>query len=75
MTTVDMSPEAVAARLREASRLSQLPPPFPVRVDMSDQGVGLRLREVAQLYVLGRRLAGFAPARNAPDLSASASGR
>ncbi len=69
-----MTPEAVGARLREASRLSQLPPPFPVRVDMSDEGVALRLREVAQLYVLGQRLARFVPASPA-DLTDAPTGR
>jgi len=70
-----MSPEAVGARLREASRLSQLPPPFPVRVDMSDQGVALRLREVAQLYVLGRRLAALAPEQQSPGVTDAATDR
>jgi hypothetical protein len=61
-----MSPRAVGARLREASRLSAGVPPFPVRVDMSPAGIGLRLREVAQLYSLHQRLRAFAPSRPSP---------
>jgi len=54
---VDMSPEAVERRLREASRLSVLKLPYPPRVDMSSEGVTRRLREVAQLYALAQKLA------------------
>ena len=53
---VDMSPEAINRRLREASRLSLLVPPFPPRVDMGPEAIGRRLREVAQLYAVERRL-------------------
>jgi hypothetical protein len=62
MMRVDMSSEAVAARLREASRLSALAPPCPARVDMTSAGVGRRLREAAQLYELQQHLRSFAPA-------------
>lgn len=58
---VDMSPEAVSGRLREASRLSVLRPPYPARVDMSPRGVAGRLREVAQLYALEQRLRALKP--------------
>lgn len=55
---VDMSPEAITQRLREASLLSDLNPPFPPQIDMSAQGVERRLREVAELFALARRLRG-----------------
>jgi hypothetical protein len=53
-----MSPEAIERRLREASRLSVLIPPFPPQIDMSPAAIERRLREVAQLYALERRLRG-----------------
>jgi len=46
--SVDMSPEAVAARLRQCSALSRDRRPG-MRVDMSPEAVTRRLREVAQL--------------------------
>lgn len=60
---VDMSPRAITARLREASRLSVLKLPYPPRVDMSPRAVEARLREVARLYDLNDRLRAFRPAR------------
>lgn len=56
---IDMSPEAVEARLRETSRLAVLIPPFPPAVDMSPGAMALRLREVAQLWALERKLRVF----------------
>jgi hypothetical protein len=55
---VDMSPEAITRRLREASRLGDLRPPFPPRVDMSAAGIERRLREVAALHALAHQLRG-----------------
>jgi hypothetical protein len=51
-----MSPAAIERRLREASRLSVLTPPFPPRVDMSPAAIERRLREVAQLFHLNSTL-------------------
>ena len=62
MTVPDMSAEAVELRLREASRLSDLLPPFPPAVDMGPEALERRLREVAELHALERRL------RRAPRL-------
>lgn len=63
---VDMSPEAIDARLRETARLTDLRPPFPVRVDMSPAGIDARLREVAQLYRLNVELQRLRPASSDP---------
>ncbi len=46
---VDMSPQAVEERLREASCLSPLPLAPAPHVDMSPQAVEARLREWAEL--------------------------
>jgi hypothetical protein len=69
MAGVDMSPEAVERRLREASRLSVLRLHYPPRVDMSPQEVERRLREVAQLYALERRLRALGAAQPGPTAS------
>ena len=49
--TVDMSPGAVAARIREVARLSDLRRDRAPegRADYSPAGIGRRLREVEQL--------------------------
>ena len=60
---VDMSPQAVEQRLREAARISVLKLPYPPRVDMSPAAVERRIREVAQLYALQRKLEAFKPGR------------
>lgn len=56
--SVDMSPEAVTARLREVSRLADLRPEnrLASKVDMSPEGVTRRLRQVSQLRRLCLRL-------------------
>jgi hypothetical protein len=59
---IDLSPAEVDRRLREASRLAVLTPPFPPAIDMSAGSVALRLREAAQLFGLERRLRGREPA-------------
>ncbi len=50
--SVDMSPEQVQQRLREASRLSDLRPEHRLdsKVDMSPAAVARRLRRAAALY-------------------------
>jgi hypothetical protein len=53
-----MTPEAVAARLREMSELSaREESPMPRGVDMSPAAVASRLREMSDLTELCRRLA------------------
>ena len=51
MSRVDMSVEAVTARLREMSRLSDLSPDkrLAAKVDMSSEGVSRRLRLQSRL--------------------------
>lgn len=56
----DMSPDAIERRLCEASRLSDLRPPFRARVDMSEEAIERRLREAAALFALASRLGGLA---------------
>jgi hypothetical protein len=64
--TVDMSPEAISARLRTVAELSDLDRDLRMhgKVDYSPEAVSARLREVEQLrrlcLALGRR-------RDAPD--------
>lgn len=53
---IDMTPEAIERRLREASRLAVLTPPFPPAIDMSADAIATRLKEAAQLWALERRL-------------------
>ena len=64
MIPVDMSPEAVGRRLREASRLSR-EGPGPPAVDMSPAAVERRLREVSHLFAAARRLRALSPDRDA----------
>ena len=45
----DMSPEAVAARIRELSRLSTLDDPFRPRVEMTGAAIEARIRELSEL--------------------------
>lgn len=49
MPEVDMTPEAVEARLEELGRLSREARGRPVRHDMSPEAVERRLRRVSQL--------------------------
>lgn len=55
---VDMSPRAIAERLRLASALSDLHPDrrLEAKLDMSPAGIGGRLREASDLFELCRRL-------------------
>jgi len=55
---IDMSPEAITARIREVGRLSDFSPEerLSSKLDMSPHGVTSRLREAAQLLVLCERL-------------------
>ncbi len=59
--TVDMSPEAISARLRKAADLSDLDRDLRLhgKIDYSPEAVSSRLREVEQLrrlcLALGRR--------------------
>lgn len=52
--TVDLRPEAVLARLREASDASDLSPELRLhtKIDMTAEGVWRRLREVSELNEL-----------------------
>ncbi len=52
---VDMSPEAITARLQEVARLSREAPPGR-GVDMSSEAITARLREMAALSALCFRL-------------------
>ena len=55
----DMSPEAISARLREVSRISDLRPERRLdgKIDMSPEGVASRLREASDLFALCLQLA------------------
>lgn len=55
---VDMSPKAIAQRLRLVSELSDLHPErrLDAKLDMSPAGIGGRLREASDLLELCRRL-------------------
>ncbi len=68
--SVPMHPEAVRARLREASRLADLRPErrLDAKLDMSPAGVSRRLEIAAELLALCRDLAraGAAADRRAP---------
>ena len=66
---MDMSSAAIDGRLREASRMSNLVPPFPLRVDMSAAAIDLRLREVSQMHALERQLRAMRPRANGADPS------
>lgn len=59
---IDLSPAKIDGRLREASRLAVLTPPFPLAIDMSAGAIALRLREAAQLFRLEHRLRQRRPA-------------
>lgn len=52
---VDMSPEAITARLREMATLSREPP--PAGVDMSSEAITARLQELAELSAFCLQLA------------------
>jgi hypothetical protein len=56
---VDMSPEAILARIREVSRVSDLTAEtrLDAKLDMSPEGILARLREVSELLDLCERLA------------------
>ena len=56
MTATDMRPEAIERRLRRASEISVLRPPFPPQIDMGPEAVERRLRDVGQLHALERAL-------------------
>jgi hypothetical protein len=56
-TPVDMSPEAIAGRIRELSRLSRLDDPFRPRVDMSAEAIAARIHELSELSRLCGSLA------------------
>lgn len=59
--SVDMSPEAVSARLDQASRLSgDLSPDrrLDTKIDMSPAGISRRLREASDLLEVCRKLGG-----------------
>lgn len=58
-TTVDMSPEAVSARLREVGAISDLEASKRLegKIDYSPEGISARLREVEQLRRLCEGLA------------------
>lgn len=55
---IDMSAEAVAERLRQVARVSDLRPEHRLdgKVDMSSIGIVSRLREVSELNALARAL-------------------
>jgi hypothetical protein len=56
---VDMSPDAIAARLREASRLAGSLRPearLETKIDMSPAAIAARLREASDLLELCRTL-------------------
>ena len=58
--SADMSPAAIDARLREASRLAGSLRPearLETKIDLSSAGVASRLREASELLDLCRRLA------------------
>lgn len=57
--SVDMSPAAISARLREVSRLSDLDRDLRLhgKVDYSPEGISARLREVGELNRLCEQLA------------------
>ncbi len=59
MSALDMSPEAISARLRAASQMSDLSPDrrLDAKLDMSSAGVTARLREASDLYDACLRLA------------------
>lgn len=56
---LDMSPQAIAARLREVSAMSDLAPERRLegKIDLSPQGITARLRECAELLELCEKLA------------------
>lgn len=55
---IDMSPGAIAERLRRVARISDLRPDHRLdgKVDMSSTGIVSRLREVSELNALARAL-------------------
>ena len=61
--SVDLSPAAVAQRLRVASAMSELDPEarLDAKIDMSPAGVAARLREAAELLETCQRLRALAP--------------
>lgn len=60
---VDMSPEAIHARLLEASRLADLRPErrLYAKLDMSSEGIARRLELASELSELCRTLAEACP--------------
>jgi hypothetical protein len=56
---VDMSPDAILARIHELSRLSDLTAEtrLDAKLDMSPEGILARLREVTEVLELCERLA------------------
>lgn len=56
---LDMSPEAISARLRQISALADLAPERRLegKIDMSPQAITARLREAAALLELCEKLA------------------
>lgn len=57
MKSVDMSEEAVSARIRALSRLSTLDDPWRPSVDMSEEAVTARIRELSEMSRLCAELA------------------
>jgi hypothetical protein len=61
MREVDMSPEAIEARLREVSRLRDAR--RLLEVDMSPEAIERRLRKVSELRDLCKKLGEFKPVK------------
>jgi hypothetical protein len=67
--TVSMSPAAIEARLREASRLAGSLEPgrrLDTKIDLSGAGVAARLREASDLLALCRALGQARPRPSQP---------
>lgn len=64
-TRVDMSPQAIEARLRQVTALSDLAPErrLDAKLDMSPDGLMRRLREVSELLRVSRMLGASRPVR------------